>query len=47
VVALALASGIAPDVWLRQDDRVIETAWALLEEQNKQQGKQPKATFSG
>jgi len=26
-------TGIAPSVWVTEDDRVIETAWALLDEQ--------------
>jgi len=33
VVQLALMTGIAPSVWATEDDRVIETAWALLDEQ--------------
>jgi hypothetical protein len=36
VIALALASGIAPDIWWEQDLRSIITAVELLEERNRQ-----------
>jgi hypothetical protein len=36
VIALALASGIAPDIWWEQDVRSIITAVELLEERNRQ-----------
>jgi hypothetical protein len=38
IVALALASGIAPSVWFEQDPRVIDTAFELLAERDDEQG---------
>ncbi len=33
-MVLALRTGIAPSAWLAEDDRVIATAWAVLDEQD-------------
>lgn len=35
VVALAITSGIAPDVWLGQDARLLDTGLDLMSEQQQ------------
>lgn len=37
-MALAIRTGIPPDVWERQADGAIETAFELLHEQDKRGG---------
>jgi hypothetical protein len=45
IIALSLASGIAPDVWWEQDPRSIVTAVELLEERNNRDNAPQGTTF--
>lgn len=47
IIALALASGIDPEVWWNQDLRSIATAMELLEQRNKRDEQMSRDPRSG